>query len=246
MRAQLSIARLAARQHGVVARRQLTDLGLDRGHIGRALAAGHLLRMHRGVYAVGHRAVADHGRWMAATLASEGVLSHRSAAALWGLPLNDNGLTRVTTPTNRRHARIDAHRADLHPRDRTVRRRIPVTTVARTLADLAHSLDDATYHRAVKEAQFKGLFDEAKVQDALARRPAQRLKDYVGDGYEAHGTRVAFQDDRTATNALQLGGFVVLRYTHDDVTRRGRLIAAQVLSAGNFSSTHCGPSSARR
>jgi very-short-patch-repair endonuclease len=294
MRAQLSIARLAARQHGVVARRQLTDLGLDRGHIGRALAAGHLLRMHRGVYAVGHRAVADHGRWMAATLASEGVLSHRSAAALWGLPLNDNGLTRVTTPTDRRHARIDAHRADLHPRDRTVRHGIPVTTVARTLADLAHSLDDESLHRVVREAQFRDRFDDDSVKDALSRRPARRLTAYLDDptvtqtdledrflricrryriptpltqhgarprvdfcwpdrslvvevdGWHAHRTRVAFQDDRTNTNLLQLAGNVVLRYTWDDVRVRHAEVAAQVLSAGNFSSTHSGPSSARR
>jgi very-short-patch-repair endonuclease len=66
------------------------------------------------------------------------------------------------------------------------------------------------------------------------------------DGWEAHRTRVAFQQDRTTTNALQLQGLVVLRYTHDDVTLRPRLVAAQVLSAGNFSSTHSGPSSSRR
>ena len=250
MRAQLSISRLAARQHGVVARHQLLDLGLDRGHIGRAVAAGHLLRLHRGVYAVGHRAVADRGRWMGATLAC----------------------------------------AD----DRTTRHDIPVTTVARTLADLAHSLDDQSLHRAVREAQFKDLFDDAKIRDTLTRRRARPLAAYLDDptviqtdledrflricrryriptpvtqygtrprvdftwpdrqvivevdGWQAHRTRVAFQDDRTNTNRLQLAGNIVLRYTWDDVRIRHAEVAAQVLSAGNFSSTHSAPSGDRR
>jgi very-short-patch-repair endonuclease len=295
MRHKSTVDQLAGRQHGVVTRSQLLDAGWSSSRVARERGAGRLHDVHAGVYAVGHRPATNESRWMAAVLACHGsVLSHRSAAQLHGLPVSDNGLAHVTGPTKHARQRVDCHQARLAPQDRMIRRGIPVTSIARTLADLAHSLDDATYHRAVKEAQFKGLFDEAKVQDALARRPARRLKGYVGDetltqteledrflhlcrkhripepetqygtkprvdfiwhqprlivevdGYEAHGTRVAFQDDRTATNALQLGGFVVLRYTHDDVTRRGRLIAAQVLSAGNFSSTHCGPSSARR
>jgi len=247
MRHKSTVDQLAGRQHGVVTRSQLLDAGWSSSRVARERGAGRLHDVHAGVYAVGHRPATNESRWMAAVLACHGsVLSHRSAAQLHGLPVSDNGLAHVTGPTKHARQRVDCHQARLAPQDRMIRRGIPVTSIARTLADLAHSLDDATYHRAVKEAQFKGLFDEAKVQDALARRPARRLKDYVGDGYEAHGTRVAFQDDRTATNALQLGGFVVLRYTHHDVTRRGRLIAAQVRSAGNFSSTHCGPSSARR
>src|SRR3954470_9975952 len=288
MRAQLIIARLAARQHGVVARAQLLDLGLDRGHIGRAVGAGHLHRLHRGVYAVGHRAVTDRGRWMAGALACDGDVGHQSAGALWELPISDNGLTRIVAATVRRRARIDVHRAHLHPRDRTTRHGIPVTTVARTLADLSHSLDDASLHRVVREAQFRGLFDEARVKETLTRRPSARLRAYLGvttltqteledrrhgiptpatqygtkprvdfiwhdqrlvvevDGWEAHRTRVAFQQDRATTNALQLQGLVVLRYTHDDVALRPRLVAAQVLSAGNLSRTHSGPRPSRR
>ena len=168
MRAQLIIARLAARQYGVVARGQLLDLGLDRGRIGRAVAAGHLHRLHRGVYAVGHRAVADHGRWMAAALACDGDVGHHSAGALWELPISDNGLTRVIAATAHRRARIDVHRAYLHPRDRTTRHGIPVTTVARTLADLAHSLDDQALHRVVGGAVQRPLRRGARAGDAGA------------------------------------------------------------------------------
>jgi hypothetical protein len=93
----------------------------------------------------------------------------------------DNGLTRVTTARHVRRPGFDTHRAHLTPTDRTVRHRIPVTSVARTLADLAHSLDDQSLHRAVREAQFRGLFEEPRIRDVLTRRPARRLKDYLGD-----------------------------------------------------------------
>ncbi len=273
---------------------QLLDAGWSPSRIDRQVRARWLHRVHRGVYAVGHRALTDRGRWLAATLACDAALSHHSGGALWELPISDNGLTRVTTSTARRRARIDAHRAHLHPRDRTIRHGIPVTTVARTLVDLSHSLDDQSLHRVVREAQFRGIFDEARVKESLARRPSARLKAYLGvttltqteledrflrlcrryliptpatqhgirprvdfawpdrrlivevDGWEAHRTRVAFQEDRTNTNRLQLARNVVLRYTWDDVRIRHGDVAAQVLYAGNFSSTHSGPSGVRR
>ena len=68
---------------------------------------------------------------------TDGVLSHQSGAALQDLPISDNGLTHVTAPTRHRRRRVDCHQSRLHPRDRTVRHGIPVTTLARTLADLA-------------------------------------------------------------------------------------------------------------
>src|SRR3954451_18554662 len=72
----------AERQHGVVARRQL---GWSAAQVKTALAAGRLHEVHRGVYAVGHRRLSMRGRWMAGVLATGGVLSHRSAAALHGI-----------------------------------------------------------------------------------------------------------------------------------------------------------------
>ena len=77
-----ALAELAERQHGVVSRAQLVTLGFGRRAIDRVVAAGRLHRLHRGVYAVGHRLVGREGRFMAATLATGGVLSHRSAAVL--------------------------------------------------------------------------------------------------------------------------------------------------------------------
>jgi predicted transcriptional regulator of viral defense system len=80
------IAALARRQWGMVSRAQLAAVGLGRRAIGHRLEIGRLHRVHRGVYAVGHRPHPNESRWMAAELAVDGaVLSHRSAAALWEL-----------------------------------------------------------------------------------------------------------------------------------------------------------------
>src|SRR5215210_1677909 len=93
-----AIAALAERQHGVVAREQLVDLGLGRGAIGHRLACGRLHPVHRGVYAAGHRVLSQEGRWMAAVLAAGAgaVLSHRSAAALWRIRLSARRRVEVT------------------------------------------------------------------------------------------------------------------------------------------------------
>jgi very-short-patch-repair endonuclease len=295
MRGKLHVDELARRQHGIVSRAQLLAAGYERSWIDRAIASRRLHRIHQGVYAVGHRPSTNEARWMAAVVSgSDVVLSHQSAAALHGLPVRDNGLTRVTSVHPIRRTAIVGHRGDLHDNDRTVRRGIPVTTVARALADCSHVLDDEALHRAVKEAQFRGLWVDAQIRDALDRRRSARLAAYLHDptvtqtmledrflkvcrryriptpltqygvkprvdffwpdrrlivevdGWEAHRTRVAFQDDRTHTNLLQLAGNIVLRYTWDDVRVRHADVAAQVLYAGNFSSTQSGPSSRRR
>jgi predicted transcriptional regulator of viral defense system len=79
------VARVATRQHGIVSIRQLYTAGLSRDAVKRRVAAGRLHRLHHGVYAVGHAAIGNEGRWMAAVLASgpSAALSHRSAAELW-------------------------------------------------------------------------------------------------------------------------------------------------------------------
>src|SRR3954465_271083 len=84
-RAEGAIAALAAAQHGVVSRAQLLDLGLGAGAIKHRVAEGRLQPLHRGVYAVGHRALRREAWWMAAVLAAGpgAALSYRTAAELW-------------------------------------------------------------------------------------------------------------------------------------------------------------------
>jgi very-short-patch-repair endonuclease len=112
----LGMARIAARQHGVIAVEQLYAVGLDKSTITRRIKRGHLHRMHRGVYAVGHRGLSWHRSWMAAVLAcGEGaVLSHGSAAALWGLLKPIEGPVHVSTPSTSGRSKqrgIHLHRA---------------------------------------------------------------------------------------------------------------------------------------
>jgi very-short-patch-repair endonuclease len=279
MRGTFSINALASRQHGVVSRRQLLDADWDNGRIDRAIAAGRLLQIHVGVYAVGHRPSTDLARWMAATLASNGALSHHSAGAALGLAVKDRGITHISARNEVRRPQIHPHRARLDPADTTTVKGIPVTTVARTLIDLDRVLDDRAFDRLVRDAMFQRRFNETQIRAALERKRSRRLPRYLGDSaatqsdlenlllricdryriprpqtqqgqsprvdfiwhhervvveadsWQAHATRHAFQHDRTTTNALQLAGYTVLRYTEHDLTQRPREVAAQIAQA---------------
>ena len=167
------IAALAEPQHGVVAVWQLLELGLGRGAIQHRVNIGRLHRIHWGVYAVGHRNLSRQGHRMAAVLAygPDAVLSHRSAAAHWGIGQASYKID-VTMPKGRRSRKtFRAHAARLQSEDRTVHDGIPVTTVARTIFDLAAQLskDQLTY--LVEEADRKQLLDLRKLDRAIARRP---------------------------------------------------------------------------
>jgi hypothetical protein len=173
------IAALAARQHGVVAHRQLMRLGLSRSAIQHRLRAGRLHRVHRGIYAVGHARVSVHGRSMAAVLAcgTGAVLSHRSAASHWGLRPSARPVSDVTAPGRSRRPRrgIALHLVrDLDPRDRDTEDGIPVTTVARTLLDLAEVVRLPDLERAVEAAERLRLFDLRAVEDTMARNRGRR------------------------------------------------------------------------
>jgi predicted transcriptional regulator of viral defense system len=172
------LAALSARQHGVVARRQLVELGLHRNAIQHRLATGRLHPLYIGVYAVGHRAIGPHGRWMAAVLAcgGEGVLSHRSAAALWGLRPTSRPDVEVSAPRSRGGRKgIAVHRVRrLHPDDWAIQNGIPVTTVARTLLDLAEVTDRADLARAFEEAERLRLLDVRSIERLMRRSRGRR------------------------------------------------------------------------
>jgi hypothetical protein len=166
------LARLAARQHGVVSRAQLAGLGLGPRGVDRRVEAGRLHRLHPGVYAVGHRRLDRLGVWTAAVLAcGEGaLLSHRSAAALWGLRPADRTRIDVTTTSTRSFAArgIDLHRTrTLRHHERAEHDGVPVTTPARTLVDLAAVLPAAALARAVHEAEVLRILDVAAVEAAM-------------------------------------------------------------------------------
>ncbi len=169
-----AIADIAARQHGVVALAQLEDVGLSVRAVQKRVARGRLYRVHEGVYAVGHPLIGRDGRFMAAVLAcgSGALLSHCSAAELWGLRQSGDNTVDVTAPNRRGRipALIDAHRDGLLVAgDRTRRRGIPCTTVSRTLLDLAGVVSPWELRKAVSEAEVLRILDIAEVR-TLARR----------------------------------------------------------------------------
>jgi Transcriptional regulator, AbiEi antitoxin len=173
-RRDAELARLAAEQHGVVALRQLPELGLSSSAVRSRVASGRLHRVHRGVYAVGHRVLGVEGRWIAAVLACgrDAVLSHRSAAALWSLRPTTRTAIDVTVPRRVGLSRpgIDVHRATgLEPGDLTRVRGVPCTTVARTLVDLAEVIDRRELARACEQAEVLRRFDARALEGALAR-----------------------------------------------------------------------------
>jgi very-short-patch-repair endonuclease len=185
------IAALAEDQHGLVTAAQLRLAGVSSSSISRRLEAGRLHRIHRGVYAVGHCAPNPDARLHAAVLAVGGdaVLSHVSAAGLWGLLraalLDASRPTDVTTTRNLGQRRgIRVHRTPTLPRRDTTRQRgIPVTTPARTLVDLAGVAPASWLRRAVREAEVLRLVDIAQLGAATAgRRGAARLRELVSDG----------------------------------------------------------------
>ncbi|MFL5818945.1 MAG: type IV toxin-antitoxin system AbiEi family antitoxin domain-containing protein [Conexibacter sp.] len=279
-----ALARLAAKQHGVVARRQLSTVGLSDTMVRDRVARAQLLRLHRGVYAVGHDRLRREGRWLAAVLAvgDGAALSHRDAAALHGLsPLGDHARWEVTTTgraSSTRAIRVFRTTA-LDVDDVTSIDGIAVTSVARTLADLAGTVPRARLRKALNEAERQRSFDLRAIEGALERTrtrnggghaalrraleelraigadvtrleledrflalldaerlprpqtnygiegmevdacwPRQRLVVEL-DGWGAHATRRAFQEDRERGNALELAGWRVLRFTWADVTR---------------------------
>lgn len=171
------IAELAERQHGVVARRQLLKLGLGREAIAVRLRTSRLHPLHRGVYAVGHLVISREARWMAAVLACGpgAVLSHRSAAALWGIRAPSSRPIEVTTPRkSRSRGGLHRHFAALPADEMTTERGIPVTTVPRTLFDLAACSPADVVEHALRESEYLRLYERLSLPDLLARYPRRR------------------------------------------------------------------------
>jgi hypothetical protein len=184
-----AIAALARRQHGVVAYRQLIEAGFNRGAIQYRLDNGRLHHVHRAVYAVGHPVLGRNGRIMSAVLACGpgALLSHRSAGAEWELLPTARAAIDVTAPRSRRsRGDVIAHRVRrLDPQDRAVRDGIPITTVARTLLDVAEVVRSHEFERAVEQAERLRLFDLREVENvcerSCGRRGLRPLRALLGD-----------------------------------------------------------------
>lgn len=171
------IAELAERQHGVVARRQLLAMGAGRKAIEVRLRRGSLHPLHRGIYKVGYRRITRKGRWMAAVLACgpQAVLSHGSAGCLLGFLAPRFDRVEVTMPPGRRARRpgISCHEAELAPDELDQVDEIRVTSVFRTLLDLAGALNARQLERAWKEVEVQRLTGPVPLAVMLDRHPTK-------------------------------------------------------------------------
>ncbi|MGO9961725.1 MAG: DUF559 domain-containing protein [Solirubrobacteraceae bacterium] len=173
-----AVGEVAGRQRGLITRSQLLGLGLTRHRIDHWRSRGKLITIHRGVYALSHLALPEHAAELAAVLAigRGALLSHGSAAALWGLTTErgrrDIEVTVVGRDAGRRRPGIAVHQAgDLHPSDAAVREGIPITSAVRTLADIAPALDSRELERAFDRGLKGRVLTRAAVNATLSRSP---------------------------------------------------------------------------
>lgn len=185
-RSHHGVAKLARRQYGVVSGRQMAELGISKDQIFREVTNGRLHRVHRSVFAIGHDAIPRHGRCMAAVLSCGpgALLSHRSAAWLWGLTSRWRQTVEVTaaTPRETRHE-VKLHNAKaLQDEDRSTYERVPVTAIPRTLLDFA-AVDPTFLEAAIERAYRRGLLDLNAIDRLLVRsqgfRGVARLREAV-------------------------------------------------------------------
>lgn len=178
------IVDLVGRQQGLVTQAQLSGLGVGRRTIERWVASGRLRAVHREVYGFGPRPLTKRGKWLAAVLAMgpEAFLSHRSAAALWGLH-GDQPKVDVTAPRGKQvlpgRKGIKVHRCQFDPGEVTMRDGIPVSTVARTLFDLAERSRPYEMKKAWDEASRLKLLRVPEVLAVYERGRGRRARTHI-------------------------------------------------------------------
>jgi hypothetical protein len=168
------LARIAHKQHGVVTRAQLLSAGITVKRIRRRMEKGTLIAVHRGVYRVGHKAPSVEARYMAAVLGcGEGALLCGPAAAhLQGLLKGQPPAPEVIAPMQRKLRGVLTHHSRrMRPEEAATYRSIPITTVRRTLVDLASTLSLSALARACHEAGVKHGTTPAQVESLLKFRP---------------------------------------------------------------------------
>jgi very-short-patch-repair endonuclease len=168
---------LAERQHGIVSRRQLLEFGVGLGAIQRRREGGVLVSVFPGVFALGHRRIDRKGRWMAAALVCGpgAVISHGSAAQLWGLRGTRGPIEVTRRSGGTRHPGIRLHQTRaLEPAEVAEEAGIPVTSIERTLLDMAARLDDRQLERALVAADRSGRLSWPALARVLERRRGRR------------------------------------------------------------------------
>jgi very-short-patch-repair endonuclease len=223
------VARIVARQHGVIAHAQLIELGVLRDSVRRRLAAERLFEVQPFVYSLIPE-VKIRGRMMAAvlTFGADAVLSHRAAAAVWEIGPWPTGVVDVTlarTPGPRRGIRL--HRAHV---DHVVKDGLPLTTLTRTLVDQASHLPLPRLRNQFEAAERLGLLDVKSVTEQMhGRRGAKKIRALIADWITPEPTRSelerAFRDlCRQSGLPLPSQNVSLLGYEVDAVWEQDRLV----------------------
>lgn len=198
---EVKIAQLAGRQQRNVTREQLLALGMAGSSIDWRLKLGRLYRVHPGVYAVGAPPITPLERAMAAVLACgpHAVLSHGSALTLWGIWKRWDMPLHITIAGDRRPKGIRVHRVRrLDRRDVTRHHGIPVTTLARTLLDMAPTMRDKSLTRAMNTGWQNSHVRPSALHDVVKRHPRHPGRSKLMAELGAAGerpTRSGFEDD---------------------------------------------------
>jgi very-short-patch-repair endonuclease len=196
------LAELAAAQRGVVHRSQLAALGIGRGAVAHRLQIGSLHQILPSVFAVGHPALPALGLEVAALLyvGDDCVLSHATAASVWGLAQLQTGRVEATLAGRhvRERAGLRVHRVpELHSRDVRLRDGVPVTAPARTLIDMAGLVSDDAVADALAQGRVMRLISDRELNAAMARclirAGTARLRRVLRDEHEPTLTRSRFE-----------------------------------------------------
>jgi hypothetical protein len=200
-----AIAQRANRRKGLVDRDDLFAAGLTRGQINWRVQSGLLIPEYEGIYRVGHCAPNVETSYLAAVLAcGEGaLLSGRAAAHLFGLIKGEAPPPEVTTPTQRRPKGVVVRRAIVHPRDKAVYHDIPITTVARTVVDMAARSTPSELAEMFHHAVVRFRVRPHHVEAVLKRRPNAKGANTV--------RRVIHGDERALLSILERGFIALLR-----------------------------------
>ncbi len=179
-RGDLEIVRIAERQRWLVHRRQLLAAGIGRGAIAHRLRTGLLHVVYRDVYLLGRARIEPFGLATAAVLHfhPRAIVSHRTAAALWGLLDSEDAekpveLTLIARGAHPRRG-LKLHRvASLPAADLRRYRGLPVSSPARTLVDLAGSVGTFELENALAECRNRNLTSDGKIRAALEHAPGR-------------------------------------------------------------------------
>jgi len=220
-------AAIAATQHGVISHRQLREAGVSPSTMSRWVGAGRLVRLWRGLYALGHRALTRDGWWHAAALVGAGgnPLTARAGCEVWLLlpashgPIDVVPRGRIGMPP----PWVRPLRTPLAAHEITTRRGLPVATVPRAIVDLA---DRGTPHEvgtALDAALLMRLVDRRELDDAVARahgRPGLRILRPAMELLTSHGETFLSKTERDVRNALLAVGLPRPR-ANQRILRRG-------------------------